>query len=167
MRTLRPIVFFKSLLVIIPLVILMMVYVQPLENPVYAQSSGGKKGSGGSVTASTACIPGALTALTDSATVTWAGASALCPNAKLTFTAHSGSRTLNLTGLAAGATYFVELIQDGTGGESLTGGSGCTWIQPGGGGSTFTLTATAGALDTLSFLYDGTNCVALLNKAFS
>lgn len=115
-----------------------------------------------------ACVPSSLAAQTDAATVTWAIASGLCSNASLTFTVHGGSRTLNLTGLAAGGSYVIKLIQDGTGGENLIGGTGCTWKQPApASGSTFTLTATAAAIDTLSIFYDGTNCEAVLIKAFS
>lgn len=113
------------------------------------------------------CEPGTFTAQTDAATVTWAIASAHCANAALTFTVHSGSRTLNLTGLVTGGYYTLKLIQDATGGESLTGGTGCTWKQAGGGGTTFTLTATASAIDILAFMYDGTNCLATLTRAFS
>jgi len=115
----------------------------------------------------TVCNPGSFTAQTDGSTVTWAIASNKCANASLTFTVHSGSRTLNLTGLVTGGSYVLKLIQDGTGGENLTGGTGCTWKQAGGGGGTFTLTASASAIDVLSFTYDGTNCLAVLNKAFS
>lgn len=113
------------------------------------------------------CTPDTFTAQTDATTVTWAIASFVCANAALTFTVHSGSRTLNLTGLVTGGSYVLKLIQDATGGESLTGGTGCTWKQVGGGGSTFTLTGTASAIDLLSFIYDGTNCLAVLTKAYS
>lgn len=113
------------------------------------------------------CTPGTFSAQTDAATVTWAAGSLVCANASLTFTVHSGSRMLNLTGLVTGGSYVIKLIQDATGGESLTGGTGCTWKQAGGGGSTFTLTGTASAIDVLAFMYDGTNCLATLTKAFS
>jgi len=113
------------------------------------------------------CVPSSFATQADGSTVTWAIASAMCANASLTFTVHSGSRTLNLTGLVTGGSYVIKLIQDSTGGENLTGGTGCTWKQAGGGGSTFTLTATAAALDVLAFMYDGTNCLATLTKAFS
>ncbi len=119
------------------------------------------------VSSSAVCKPGSFTAQTDGATVTWAIASAVCANAALTFTAHGGSRTLNLTGLATGGSYVLKLIQDGTGGENLTGGTGCTWKQKGGGGGTFTLTATASAMDILAFTYDGTNCLANLGLAYN
>jgi hypothetical protein len=104
------------------------------------------------------------TTLTDAATVTWATVGV---NATLTFTVHGGSRTLNLSGLVTGNVYLVKLIQDGTGGENLTGGTGCTWKQKGGGSGTFTLTATAGAIDILTFYYDGTNCYANLGLAYN
>lgn len=103
--------------------------------------------------------------LTDGATVTWNTANGMA--AALTFTVHSGSRTLNLTNLVQGGTYVLQLIQDGTGGENLTGGTGCTWKQLGGGAGTFTLTATASAVDVLTIYYDGTNCNANLGKNYS
>lgn len=124
-------------------------------------------GGGGSTTTTTGCVPGSFTAQTDGATVTWAIGSLTCANASLTFTVHSGARTLNLTGLVTGGSYVITLTQDGSGGETLTGGTGCTWKQAGGGGSTFTLTATASAVDILSFTYDGTTCWSVLNKAFA
>ncbi len=110
---------------------------------------------------------GAPATLTDGTTVTWTIGSAYTANSKLTFTTHGGSRTLNLSGIAAVGFYNLVLVQDATGGESLTGGTGCTWKQPGGGGTTFTLTATAAAIDIISIYYDGTNCYANLNKAFN
>jgi hypothetical protein len=103
--------------------------------------------------------------LADSATITWPVGGV--GNAQLTFTAHSGSRTLNVSGLTSGGNYVIELIQDGTGGEGLTGGTGCTWKQMGGGGSTFTLTSTAGARDVVAFTYDGTNCLANVGRAYN
>lgn len=118
----------------------------------------------GSGTPSTTCQPGPFVAQTDAATVTWSISNYICSNASLTFTVHGGSRTLNVTGLVNGGSYVLKLVQDATGGESLTGGTGCTWKQVGGGGSTFTLTGTASAIDMLSFVFDGTNCIAILNK---
>ena len=111
---------------------------------------------------------GAVAALTDGATVSWSmSTGTYFANAALTFTVHSGSRTLNVSGLVAGGRYTLVLTQDGTGGESLTGGTGCTWKQAGGGGSTFTLTSSAAAIDRIVFDYDGTNCYATLTKAWS
>jgi hypothetical protein len=115
----------------------------------------------------TVCNAGSFTAQTDGTTVTWAIASVKCANAALTFTVHSGSRTLNLTGLVSGGYYQLVLKQDATGGENLTGGTGCTWKQNGGGGSTFTLATGASAINLLTFTYDGTNCYASLGGAYS
>lgn len=106
-------------------------------------------------------------AQTDGATVTWAIGNTPYANASLTFTVHTGSRTLNLTGLVSGGHYTITLVQDSHGGESLNGGSGCTWKQAGGGGSTFTLTNSALAIDRIAFDYDGTNCYATLTKNYS
>ena len=100
---------------------------------------------------------------TDGSTVTWAIASSIWSNASLTFTTHGGSRTLDLTGLVNGGRYQLELIQDGTGGEGLTLGTGCTWVITNGGGGAITLTNAPSALDILSFFYDGTRCVGVLN----
>jgi hypothetical protein len=105
--------------------------------------------------------------LTDAAPVAWDVGSNPANNAKVTFTVHSGSRTLNVANMVTGGTYVLVMVQDGTGGENLTGGTGCTWKQLGGGGGTFTLTATAAAIDVLTFYYDGTNCYANLGKAYN
>jgi hypothetical protein len=115
----------------------------------------------------TLCVPGTFATLTDGATVTWAIASAMCDNAGLTFTVHSGNRTLNLTGLVNGGSYVVWLKQDATGGEGLVLGTGCTWKVIGGGAGAVTLTATASAIDILSFTYDGANCYANIGKNYS
>lgn len=99
---------------------------------------------------------------TDGATVTWAIGSVLNAQATLTFTAHSGSRTLNITGPVTGGNYVLKLIQDATGGEGLTLGTGCTWKVGGGGSGAVALTSAASAIDVLTFIYDGTNCLATL-----
>jgi hypothetical protein len=110
------------------------------------------------------CIPGSFGALTDGATVTWAIGSAVCANASLLFTAHSGSRILNLTGLVNGGSYTLIIQQDSTGGEGLTLGSGCgTWYvaRPGGGwtgGGTVTPSTGANAYNTLSLFSTGSAC---------
>jgi hypothetical protein len=99
-------------------------------------------------------------AQTDGATVTWAIASVKDAQSTLTFTAHSGSRTLNITNPVIGGNYVLKLIQDGTGGEGLTLGTGCTWKVANGGAGAVTLSTGAAALDVLTFIYDGTNCLA-------
>jgi len=117
--------------------------------------------------ASTVCIPGTFASQTDGATVTWAIGSTMCANASLTFTTHGGSRTLNLTGMVNGGSYVLKIIQDGTGGEGLTLGTGCTWKVSGGGSGAITPSTSASAIDVLAFTYDGTNCYANFNKNFN
>ena len=100
----------------------------------------------------------------DGAPVTWAIGSVLNAQATLTFTVHSGSRTLNITKKIQliGGNYVLKLIQDATGGEGLTLGTGCTWKVVNGGAGAVTLTNAANALDVLTFVYDGTNCLTTL-----
>ncbi len=62
---------------------------------------------------------------------------------------------------------MLKVFQDGTGGRTLTLGSGCAWKVSGGGGGAIALTPTPGALDVLSVIYDGTNCYANLSKNFN
>lgn len=122
---------------------------------------------GGGAGAAPATVSLAPSTQTDGATVTWALGSAWAANATLTFTVHSGSRTLNITNPLAGSTYFLRLVQDATGGEGLILGTGCTWKVSGGGAGAITLSTGANAVDMLAFYYDGTNCYANLNKNFS
>lgn len=122
---------------------------------------------GGGGSPATTCVPGAVTTLTDGATVTWAIGANMCANAYLTFTTHGGSRTLVLTGMEASGNYVMNIQQDGTGGEGLTLSTGCTWKVAGGGGGAITPSTGAGAIDVLTWWYDGTNCYAVLNKNFS
>jgi len=105
--------------------------------------------------------------LTDAATVTWAIGTVVVANADLTFTVHSGSRTLNLTGLVNGGIYTLWIKQDGTGGEGLTLGTGCTWKVSGGGAGAITPSVGANAVDVLYFSYDGTNCWANFVKNYN
>lgn len=113
------------------------------------------------------CAPGSFASQTDGATVTWAIGSVICANASLTFTTHGGSRTLNITNPVNGGSYVIWLKQDGTGGEGLTLGSGCTWKVSGGGSGAITPSTGANAIDVLAFTYDGTNCYANFNKNFN
>lgn len=119
------------------------------------------------IAAANICAPGSFSTLTDGATVTWALGSAICANAGLTFTVHSGSRTLAITGPVNGGSYVVWIKQDATGGEGLTLGSGCTWKVSNGGAGAITPSAGANAIDVLAFTYDGTNCYANFNKNFN
>ncbi len=109
-------------------------------------------------------LTGAFGAQTDGSTVTWAIGSVPFANATLLFTTHGGSRTLNITNPLAGGNYILRLTQDGTGGEGLTLGTGCTWKVANGGAGAVTLSTGVGAIDVLAFIYDGTNCLATLTK---
>src|SRR6202012_5460177 len=57
--------------------------------------------------------------LTDATTVTWAIAGVQMAQAYLVFTAHGGSRTLNITNPSTIGHYTLFLTQDATGGEGL------------------------------------------------
>lgn len=106
-----------------------------------------------------------LHALTDGTTVSYNAGNYLLATGRLTFTTHGGSRALNVSNLMDTGNYLLYLVQDGTGGENLTGGTGCTWIVVGGAGSGAfpTLTASAGAVDIMTFTYDSgtTTCTAV------
>ena len=105
--------------------------------------------------------------LTDSSTVTWNVISTPYGNATLTFTVHSGSRTLNMSGMIPGGNYVLQIIQDGTGGEGLTLGTGCAWKVSGGGGGAIVPSTGANARDILAFTYDGTNCYLNFSTNFN
>lgn len=104
---------------------------------------------------------------TDGATVTWAIGSKPVANASLLFTVHSGSRTLNITNPVSGGSYVLKVIQDGTGGEGLTLGTGCTWKVINSGSGAITPSTGANAIDVLAFTYDGTNCLATFGKTYN
>lgn len=108
----------------------------------------------------------AFTSLTTTCTgaQTWAIGSAWIANASITIT---GSCTLNLTGPLAGGNYVLVVTQGSGGAHTLALGTGCTWKVSGGGSGAITPTTGAGAIDVLSFTYDGTNCYANYNKNFS
>lgn len=93
--------------------------------------------------------------LTDGATVTWALAG-IINNAKVTL---GGNRTLDFTGLVAGMSGTLVVIQDGTGSRTLGVPTGdCTNKVISGGAGVITLSTAANAIDVLTFSYDGTNC---------
>lgn len=112
---------------------------------------------------------GSLT-YTASGTTTFAAASIWTVFAKVTAT-HSTSTTFSPTGLVSGGSYVVEIIQDGTGGGVTftlgTAGSCSAWKVGGGGAGAITLSTAANAIDVLSFMFDGTNCVANFRTNFN
>lgn len=73
-------------------------------------------------------------------------------NATITLT---GNRTLSITNAIAGEYYTLKVVQDGTGSRTLTMPGGTKVANAGGG--VVTLTTTAGAIDLLTFYYDGSN----------
>lgn len=100
---------------------------------------------------------GAITfsSLTDGATVTWP-LQGLTNNAKV---ALFGNRTLDLTGLVAGMSGTLEVIQDTSGNRTLgVPSSDCTNKIINGGAGAFALSTAANAVDMLAFTYDGTDC---------
>lgn len=133
-----------------------------------ATGATGITGATGS-TGATGTVGNAFSTLTDGATVTWAIASSAGASSVLTFTVHSGSRTLNITNPVDGGYYNLVLIQDATGGEGLTLGTGCTWRVGNGGAGAITPSVTANAQDVLSFTYraSNTSCYLNFNKAFN
>lgn len=131
----------------------------------FTSTTGGLVDSG--VALASVCVPTGFLSQTDGTTVTWAIGGAVCANAALLFTVHSGSRTLNLTGLVGGGSYVLAVKQDATGGEGLTLGSGCVWKVGGGGAGAITPSTAANAIDVLAFTYDGTNCFANFRTNFN
>lgn len=111
----------------------------------------------------------AYAAQTDGSTVTWAIGSQFISSASLLFTTHGGSRTLNITNPINGGRYRLKITQDGTGGEGLTLGTGCTWKVSGAGGGAITPSTGANAIDVLDFDYDGgsSTCNAIFTKNFT
>ena len=72
--------------------------------------------------------------------------------AKITLT---GNTTLAMSGLVAGMTGFLVIVQDGTGGRTLT--LPATSIVVSAGGGAVTLTGTANSIDRGRWWYNGTN----------
>ncbi len=91
--------------------------------------------------------------LTDGATITWTAAAGYpVQNAEVTL---AGNRTLAFSGLADGMRGYLKVVQDGTGSRTLALPAN-SYVQGNGAGAV-TLTSTAGAIDYLSWTYDGTN----------
>lgn len=105
----------------------------------------------------------AFTILTDGPTITWA-VPEVTANAQVTL---GGNRTLAVSGLVNGGNYRLKVVQDATGSRSLALGGGCTWLVSGSGAGVITPTTAANAVDSLTWTYDGTNCLANFTKAFT
>jgi hypothetical protein len=106
-----------------------------------------------------AWIAPASVTLTDGATITWDTGGYPTSHAKVTL---GGNRTLAISNAIAGASGILVVTQDGTGSRTLTLPAGSK--APGGAP---TLTTTAGAIDVLSFYYDGTTYFWTVGKAFA
>lgn len=105
----------------------------------------------------------AFTTLTDGSTITWA-VPEVRANAQVTL---GGNRTLAVSGLVNGGSYWLKVVQDATGSRGLALGGGCTWLVSGSGAGVITPTTAANAVDSLTWTYDGTNCLANFTKAFT
>ncbi len=69
----------------------------------------------------------------------------------------------NPANLAAGASYLWKITQDSTGNRTLAYGSAFKWP----GGTAPTLSTTAGSIDLISAVSDGTSVYGVLSKSFS
>lgn len=99
------------------------------------------------------------TSLTDAASIVWDVAAT--PFAQLTL---GGNRTLsNPVNMTNGGVYIIRVTQDATGSRALAYGSSFKWA----GASVPTITATAGAIDILTFVSDGVNMYGTIQQAFA
>jgi hypothetical protein len=106
----------------------------------------------------------AFSTLTDSSSVTWTTGAAIS-NAVLTGAHTTSTRAINLASLAAGDYGTLIFKQDSTGSANITGGTGCTWYVTGSSGYSatstfFSVAPSAGAVDIITWTYDGGNCYA-------
>jgi len=93
-------------------------------------------------------IAGAV-ALTDGATIAWDAG--VAQNAKVTL---GGNRTMAApSGLQDGGRYSLRITQDGTGSRTIIWNAVFKWAAA----TAPVLTTTAGAVDILEFVSDGTN----------
>jgi hypothetical protein len=122
-------------------------------------------GSGNLTWATVASTAPPFASVTDASPIAWNVGTV--PNGTITVNHTTGTRALNLTGLANGGYYTLVIKQDATGGAAMTLGTGCTWLVSGGGQGAITLSVNANAVDVLSFTYDGTYCYANFQNNFN
>ena len=97
--------------------------------------------------------------LTDAANISWNLDDA--QSAKVTL---GGNRTLdNPTNPQEGAVYILRVIQDGAGSRTLSYGANYKWP----GGTAPTLSTGSGAIDILTFVYDGSDMLGQASLDFS
>lgn len=104
-------------------------------------------------------INGPEAALTDGASIAWDLSTQQAAHVTL-----GGNRTLaNPSNMAAGGSYALKVIQDGTGNRTLSYGSAYKWPS----GTAPVLSTSAGAVDILTFYSDGTNMYGAIQKGFA
>ena len=82
---------------------------------------------------------------------------------KFKFTFGAQNETFTFTAPSNPCNLVLMLIQDGTGGRTATWPATVKWV----GGSAPTLSTAAGAVDIVSFYYDGTNYYGVASLAFA
>lgn len=82
---------------------------------------------------------------------------------KFKFTFGAFNETFTFTAPSNPCNLVLMLIQDGTGSRTATWPATVKWV----GASAPTLTATGGAVDVISFYYDGTNYYGVASLNFS
>ncbi|MDR3572281.1 MAG: hypothetical protein P4L50_00330 [Anaerolineaceae bacterium] len=100
-----------------------------------------------------------ITTLTDASTIAWSTSAA--PSAKVTLAA---SRTMGApSGLVAGKSYTLEIIQGGSGTNLITWNSVFKWPAA----TAPTLSTAPGAVDIITFWSDGTNLYGVAGIGFA
>lgn len=99
--------------------------------------------------------PTAFEALVDGATITWATGGKLLNNAAVTL---GGDRVLDITGAVDGASGYLEVTQDATGGRTLTLPAGTVL------GSVTSIGTTANKKTAVAWSYNGTAFTFVLAK---
>jgi len=117
----------------------------------YILTSNGSTTYWASATTSTPSIQ-AFSGLTFGTTLNWN----LTNSTNATVTLTGNVTTFNITGLQNGISGVLKIVQDGVGGRTLALPLSPVSEVANGGNSSVILTTTAGAVDILSFVYDGT-----------
>lgn len=104
----------------------------------------------------------AFVTLTDGPTVTLDVTGIKVSNATVTL---GGARTLAITGAASGSQGVIKVVQDGTGGRTLSLPATSKVVNSGSGA--WTPTAAAGSTDILAWIYDGANYFWTIGKTYS
>lgn len=107
-------------------------------------------------------ISSAFQTLTDAATVVWDVAGKRTGNAQVTLAA---DRVLDIQNAADGYSGILKVVQGAGGSHTLGLPSGSKVVD--GGSGLISLSTSAGAIDFLSFLFDGTNYFWSYGKNFT